>query len=376
MIYIATLPFLDAKSGNITYTPPSSYVAATGSAECQTGQSTFSDTNWRAFFSFNTASIPNHAQIEFVGFLVYLSKNQPFGMPQYYRLKFSIGTFIGGALDGTAEEFNAGTLMVTLESKPAHGTLVDLDEDGHGPEAYVNLSGETDVKVWDDSVQGSGDSSWGIDFNQKYQTCRLQVMYTVPEATATGRGTASASATVTAAGSGTAVGRGTSDVAATVTASGSSVVTGIGLAELVASVAAAGAAMATGVGTAKAAGSATAIGAAAATGRGSAHLIPAVAAAASATMTGRGEAEGVATVMALAAATTTGRGTTLCDAGVEGGTASAVATGRGIANCRLTIVWFEPLARHLGARDVSWVHSASRRCNPDDARVRGPRRLS
>ena len=385
MIYIASLPFLDAKSGKITYTPPSSYVAATGSAECQTGQSTLSSQKWRAFFSFNTASIPNHAQLEFVGFWIYLSKNQPFGMPQYYRLKFSIGTFIGGALDGTAEEFNAGTLMVTLESKPAHGTLLDLDEDGHGPEAYVNLSGETDVKVWDDSIQGSGNPSWGLDFNRKYQNCTLHIMYTVPAAKATGRGSASASATVVAAGSATATGIGTAVAAAVVTASGSSIATGRGLAQLIATVAATGSATVTGAGTADAAASVIASGASVATGRGSAQLIAVATAVAGATVTGRGEAEAAATVLSLAAATSTGSATAFCDAWVEGPTASADATGRGFASCHLTAVWFEPMARHFGTRAVTaahdgvqpvpWVHSASRRCDPDDAWVRGPRRL-
>jgi len=305
MIYIASLPFLDIKSGKITFTPPSSYVAATGSGNCQTGQQTLSGEKWRAFFNFNTSSIPNHAQIEFVGFLIYLSKTQPFGEPEIYRLKFSIGTFIGAALDGTADEFNAGTLMVTLDSKPGHGTMLDLDQDGHGPEAYVNRTGETDVKVWDDSTQGSGQSSWGLDFNRKFAKCRLHIMYTVPAATATGRGSATASATASVVGSAIATGRGTVEVAATVEAAGSS--TG--------------------------------------TGRGAAELIAAVTAAAGATV-----------------------------------------TGRGIASCSSTAVYFGPLARHIGTRavaaahdetrSVSWVHSASRRCDPDDVRLRGARRLS
>jgi len=385
MVYIAMLPFLNAKSGKITYTPPSSYVAATGSAECQTGQSTLSGQKWRAFFSFNTSSIPNNAQIESVGFLICLAKNQPFGMPQYYRLKFSIGTFIGAALDGTVEEFNAGALMVTLEDKPAHGTLLDLDEDGHGPEAYVNLTGETDIKVWDDSIQGSGDSSWGIDFNQKYQACQLHIMYTVPEATATGRGYATASATVSAAGSATAVGRGTSEASAAVESVAACAVTGRGLAELIASVLASGAAVVTGLGTAEAAASVTAASACTATGRGSAQLVPGVIATGSAIVTGRGEVEGAATVLALAVASSTALGTTFCDALAEGPTASAEATGYGFALCRLTAVWFEPLARHFGTRTVgtshagdravAWAHSRLLRCDPEDAWVRGPRRL-
>ena len=248
MIYIASLPFLDIKSGKITFTPPSSYVAATGSGNCQTGQQTLSGQKWRAFFNFNTSSIPSNAQIEFVGFLIYLAKSQPFGRPEIYRLKFSIGTFIGAALDGNAAEFNAGTLMVTLDSKPGHGTLLDLDQDGHGPEAYVNRTGETDVKVWDDSIRGSGDSSWGLDFNRKYSKCRLHIMYTVPAATATGRGSATASATVSAASSATATGRGTVEVAAAVEAAGSATGTGLGAAALIAAVTAAAGATVTGRG--------------------------------------------------------------------------------------------------------------------------------
>lgn len=301
MISVVSFPFVDGKSGGITFTPPSSYVAATGWASCQTGRDMIAGTTWRAFFNFDTSSIPNHAQVTKVEFLIQLSTLQLEEMPEIYRLKFSIGTFIGVALDGNDTEFNAGTLMVTLTgSKPADNTWLDLDLDGNGPEPYVNLGGDTDIKVWDDSIQGGGDSYWSTDFNSSKAKCKLRVTYQVPTATATGRGTASTTATVTTSGSATAIGSGTSQAEATVTAAGSGAVTGSGTAQAVAVVAVAGSSLAT------------------------------------------------------------GRGTAFCQAIVENISASTTSTGRGFASCRLVAVYVEPVARHSGMRSVRPAHAAAR----------------
>lgn len=42
MLTSVTFDFVDSKSGKITLSSPSTYVAATGSANCQTGENTLS----------------------------------------------------------------------------------------------------------------------------------------------------------------------------------------------------------------------------------------------------------------------------------------------------------------------------------------------
>ena len=409
---VVQFDFVDSKSGKITYSPPGSYVAATGPSNCQTGQNTVLGTKWRAFFNFDTSSLPDNALISMVEFLVRKSIGQPSGDPQWYQLKFSVGTFIGAALNGTAAEFSAGTLMVTLTGKPADNSWLDLNDEWGSPELYVNRTGDTDIKVWDDSTKGNGDPSWGINFNYGALRCALRITYTVPSATATGRGTASASAAVTTAGRATATGSGTAQAAATVRASGAASATGRGTASLtgtvvgrgsitatgsgsasaLARVIVAGGATSTGIGTTQATAVVTAFGASIASGRGAALLTAIVTALGSGTATGRGIAEGSATVAlpgscsatgrgtaeliatviaagiatatglgtievaawvtASASAAVTGRGMATCDGQVEERTASATATGYGFAWCHLTEVYFDPLARHFGTRAV------------------------
>ncbi len=384
MANVIEFNFVDSKSGKITYTPPSSYVAATGYGSCQTGQNTITSAKWRAFFNFDTSSLPDNALVTMVEFLICKNTAQPGGVPQYYWLKFSIGTFIGAALNGNSGEFNGGTLMVTLPSSPTDNTWLDLDQDGNSPQAYVNLTGDTDVKVWDDSIRGSGDASWGLNFNTNKAKCKLRVTYTIPSATATGRGTASAIARVVVAGRSTATGTGTGQSSATVRSVGASTATGCGRAQLTAVVTASGSSTVTGRGTAQVEAAVAVTGSADASGRGTAEVIVAVIVAGVGTATGRGTFEIIAWVTVSAAVSATGQGTASCEARVEERTASATATGRGFAFCRLTAIYFDPLARHFGtrtarvgsadARSVSRVHNAGRACAAEDARLRGARR--
>lgn len=409
MISVVQFNFVDGKSGKITFTPPASYVAATGYASCQTGRNITTGANWRAFFNFDTSSIQDHALITKVEFLIRLNTFQLEGDPDIYRLKFSIGTFIGAALDGNSSEFNAGTLMVTLNARPTDNTWLDLEQDGNNPKPYLNRAGDTDIKVWDDSIQGSGPSSWGTNFNTAKVKCKLRVTYMVPTAKATGRGTVSVSATVTVAGQATGTGRGTIQISAAVTAAGSAsatgrgtttasaavsavgrttatgrgtaegsatvtaaasfTATGRGTVELSATVQAAGSITVTGRGTAEASAIVSTIGASSATGRGTAELVATVTATGGAGATGRGFAEVTAFITVSALATATGRGTAFCHGQVETRTASATATGRGFASCRLTAAYFEPPARHLGTRIVRARHAAVRSVEPADERT-------
>lgn len=378
--------FVDTKSGKITYTPPSSYVAATSWSNCQTGQNVFGGVKWRAYFNFNTASLPDTALISKVEFLIRKNTAQPGGNPEIYYLKFSIGTFIGALLDGTPAEFGAGTLMVTLTVPPVDNTWLDLNQDFHHPELYINRIGDTDLKVWDDSIQGAGDSYWGLNFNSTKTKCKLRITYTVPSGTATGRGYATCAGSVTAIGGATATGKGFAEAVVSVRSSGSATASGRGQAELTGMVTVAGSSTATGRGTIVIEAVVSGIGSAEATGLGAAQLVASVIAAGVAAATGLGSVEITATVTVFASATVTGRGAAACDAWVQEPSASATATGHGFAWCRLTEVHFAPLARHFGSRAVragstgiravSTVHSATQACTWEDDRLRGARRLN
>jgi len=378
--------FVDSKSGKITYTPPSSYVAATSWSNCQTGQDASLGIKWRAYFNFNTASLPDTALISKVEFLIRKNIAQPGGDPDVYYLKFSIGTFIGAMLDGTPAEFGGGTLMVTLTTPPLDNTWLDLNQDAHRPDLYVNRLGDTDIKVWDDSIQGGGDSYWGLNFNTSKGKCKLRITYTVPSGTATGRGYATCAGTAAAVGGAAATGRGFAEAAASVWSAGSATASGRGHAELTGTVIVAGSGTATGRGTVVIDAVVSALGSAQATGLGAAQLVAGVMVAGVAAATGRGAVEITATVTAFASSTATGHGAAECDAWVQEPSASATATGRGFAWCRLTEVHFDPLARHFGSRAVragstgiravSPVHSATRACTWEDDRLRGARRLN
>ncbi len=231
MPFTVDLPFSGFRSGKITHTPPSSYVAARGYASCQTGQNVTAGTKWRAFFGFDASALPDIAimNITKVELLVRLADTQPPGAPQTYALKISIGTWVGATLDGTAAEYDGGTLMVTLAAKPGDGTLIDLAADGQDPTVYINRgAGGTDIKVWDDSTRGTGDASWGINFNTSVNKCILRITYTVPVATLTGVGSLTCAGTVTAMGSATLVGRGSLTCAGSVSVHGSAALVGKG----------------------------------------------------------------------------------------------------------------------------------------------------
>lgn len=321
--------FVDSKSGKITYNPPSSYVAATGWANCQTGKNTQTGEIQRAYFNFDTSNLPDHAQIEKVEFLIYVPK-LPAIDPVVYRIGFSIGTFIGALLDGNVDEWNGGTYMVTLYSRPTSGTWLNLAQGGNHPEGLVNRTGDTDIRVWDYSVGDIDHWFWMTSFNTSRDKCKLRVTYSLPSATVTGRGTAAATAGVILPAAGIASGTGSVQATAIVISAGSAEATGRGAIAASAGVILPAAAFATGI--------------------GSAQVVAAVVITGTATATGYGTAELVAAILA---------------SGV------AVATGRGGATCALAGTYFEPPARHLEtravraahveARSVAWVHAGTRK---------------
>lgn len=225
MLYLHNANFIDGRSGKITLAS-SVFTAATGWANCKTGESAFGPTYWRAYFAFDTSAVPAEAEITSVSFLVVKRRSQPYGDPQYYVCKFSIGEFIGTTLDGDAGEWNGGTLAATIYAKPTGGQLISLGSVGI---AAIVPGGQTDVRVWDDSTQGTGDFSWGVDFNQTFSKCQLRIVYSMPSAELVGQGLTEAAGNLEAAGSATITGEGVCSCAANVEAVGAATATGEGV---------------------------------------------------------------------------------------------------------------------------------------------------
>jgi hypothetical protein len=225
-----------AQLGRITRTG-SNYVATLGALQCQTGQNVTAGTNWRGFLKYLTSSIPSYVSAEEI-FLVYFRfrrRADPVGEPQTYALKISIGTWVGPTIDGNQAEFDGGTLVRTLSSKPADKQEEDLSSDGIDPVPLLNRSGQTDVKLWDDSTQGSGDASWGTNFNVATLTkCKLVVVWQIILLTATGTGSASCGADIVRLGSAVATANGEAELAARAIYSADGLGTGEGSAALLA----------------------------------------------------------------------------------------------------------------------------------------------
>ena len=224
--------FDNAKSGRVNL-DAGIYTATTGWDECATGRTTVFN-RWRAYFSFDTSALPDDAVIQKVTMMI-RRRSDGLGEPETYRLKFNIGTFIGASLDGDAGEWTAGTLVQTLTAKPTDKQAVVMDV---AALALVNRTGDTDLKLWDDSTRGTGDPTWETNFNAATAArCRLAIQYTEPRAAvATGVGTASASATLVIPGAATATGIGTASAAAMMVLTGGATATGVGTATAAATV--------------------------------------------------------------------------------------------------------------------------------------------
>jgi hypothetical protein len=272
---ISYIYLTDGTSGKIVRYPLSTYTATTGWAACKTGEDTATapNTYWRAFFQFDTSGILGSQQVENVSFIVSRAKVQPYGDPDTYELRFSIGDIIGGALDGNVAEWDAGTLAAELDERPLHSDLIDLGAVGI---AAINKSGNTDVKAWDNSTQGpGGNPSWGFDFNRKTglgSKCGLRIVLSVPSASVIGRGFASCAAEVTHAASASVVGQGLASLAGYVEHDASASSVGRGFASLEGTIERVGAGTAVGRGFASLEGTIERVGAATLVGRGFASL--------------------------------------------------------------------------------------------------------
>jgi hypothetical protein len=203
-----TYDFVGAASGRIIKVY-SNYTAFVG-LDCDAGQSP-PVVEWGAFFRFDTSNLPDHCDVTAVKFRS-RRDTDPDGEPDDYEIRFSIGDIIGGTLDGTAAEWNAGPEVLTLTTRPADKTTLDFAEAAN---ALVNKAGDTDVKILDHSTQGGGSASWSTNFNKStIERCRLYIYFTVPSATATMVGSASCSASVVHAAEATASATGTAELGA------------------------------------------------------------------------------------------------------------------------------------------------------------------
>ena len=332
MNYYLQLNFNNLKSGKIVLYPGSTYTATTGWAACETGEITTTSPNtyWRAFFSFNTANIPDNAQIDGVTFSVALSKSQPYGAPDQYFLRFSIGQFIGAALNGNAGEWNGGTLATSLSSKPTHGQQVGLGAIGRNA---IDKTGDTDVKVWDQSYNtNGGDPAWGIDFNRKTgvgSKCLLVVAYSLPSADLHGYGYLESEGALTAAGSATITGQGTLEAAGVVTAAATATATGEGILEADGYLELPGSADLTGEGILEADGTRERLASGTATGEGILEADGILEAGGIADLTGEGILEADGYLELPGSADLTGEGI-LEAAGLREAVGSAALTGEGI----------------------------------------------
>jgi hypothetical protein len=344
--------FDNAKSGRVNL-DTGVYTATTGWDNCETGRTTGVN-RWRAFFSFDTSALPDDAVIERVTMNI-RRRADGLGDPQTYWLKFSIGTFIGAALNGDAGEWAAGTQCKALDAKPADKADVIMNTVALG---LVNRTGDTDLKLWDDSIQGTGDPTWETNFNKNTSfRCKLYVRYTEPRsAIATGVGTASADGTVSGSsinGTATATGVGTASATATLVIPGAATATGVGTAAGSAVLEVPGTGTATGVGTASGTATLEIPGAATATGVGTAAADATLWLMATATATGVGTASAAGTVSGVSygTATATGIGTATGAAVLEipgAGTATGIGTASGQAT-----IWLTGIATATGVGTAS-----------------------
>ena len=126
-------------------------------------------TERRSYFSFDTSSLPNNSIISKVEFLWWV--NAAAGAPATWRTNWAMGTFIGAALD--AGDWNGGTFVHQHVGIPALGaTTVDLSLLGI---PFVNVKGDTDVRVYDTSLSFGGSWSHTLTKNRTTLTVTYEV---------------------------------------------------------------------------------------------------------------------------------------------------------------------------------------------------------
>lgn len=225
MAHTSTFTSNGAKSGKIAY--KTSYTVTTGNVSCDVGQNlkTSPLTETRAFFNFDTSSLPDDCVITAVIFFVRLDPTQPSTAPEAIGIQLYMGTFIGASLDSA--DWGGGTLAMEADYWFMDTEEVDLT----ASKSLVGKTGDTDIRLQDVSDQGSGDNIWSRNFNYSAAvTCELRVTYGWNWASATGKGlVGSAAGKVFRGGTASLTGKGLLGTASgKVLCKASATVTGIG----------------------------------------------------------------------------------------------------------------------------------------------------
>lgn len=182
-VIVAVFDFDPTTSGHIEYVG-GTYTPYVGATDCRVYRRVVAATSEkRAFFQFDTSSIPTAATVTRVEFYQKLAPSQPQGIPDNTVIRYDIGAIIGTALNGTVAEWSGLTAATTIlyRATEIDGEWIDLAADGDDPTSWIAKDGKTDLRIVDESVRGtSADPSWGTDLNgvKPGELCRLRVTYT------------------------------------------------------------------------------------------------------------------------------------------------------------------------------------------------------
>lgn len=133
------------------------------------------DTQYAAFFSFDTSSLPSDAVISTVRFYLSFYGQASADGPDNWKNRWFMGTFIGSSLDSS--DWGGGTAMKIMDWEGTPGAPTEGWVDFRAAaKDYVNLSGATDVRMIDYSDESAPYGSWQIVVYNNSRT-KLEITY-------------------------------------------------------------------------------------------------------------------------------------------------------------------------------------------------------